>query len=70
MGFTHAAAGTVTAYIDGLQVGEAAMTTYDPVYTGWDLLGAGYATGSRAEVMLGVVVVAPALSVRPPPPSP
>lgn len=61
VGFTHDVDGTVVAYIDGVQEGEPAMTTYDPTWTGWDLLGAGFNTASRAQVMLGLVVVVPAV---------
>ncbi len=61
VGFTHDVDGTVVAYIDGVQEGEPAMTTYDPTWTGWDLLGAGFNTGSRVQVMLGLVVVVPAV---------
>lgn len=61
LGFTHDLDGAVTAYIDGQPVGEVALTSYDRDYTGWDLVGAGYATGSRAQVDLGLVVVLPGL---------
>lgn len=59
VGFTHAADGVVTAYVDGRPVGEPQACTYDAPFVGWDLVGAGYATGSRAQARLGVVVVAP-----------
>lgn len=61
VGFTHDVDGTVVAFIDGAQEGDPAMTTYDPDWTGWDLVGAGFSTGSRAQVMLGLVVVVPAI---------
>jgi hypothetical protein len=34
-------------------------TSYDTAYMGWDLVGAGFYTQSRAEVMLALVVVVP-----------
>jgi hypothetical protein len=61
VGFTHARDGTVVAYIDGVAVGEPAATSYDAPYTGWDQLGAGFAGGNRAQVMLALVVVIPAV---------
>lgn len=61
VGFTHDVDGTVVASIDGAQEGVPAATSYDATYTGWDLLGAGYSTGSRAQGMLGLVVVVPAV---------
>lgn len=59
VGFTHALDGTVTDFIDGAQAGDPMVTSYDTVYTGWDLVGAGFYTQSRAEVMLALVVVVP-----------
>ena len=59
VGFTHDTDGSVTAYIDGLQSGDVALTSYDTVYMGWNLVGAGYSGGNPAQVMLGLVVVVP-----------
>ncbi|MFO0744322.1 MAG: hypothetical protein U1F43_01440 [Myxococcota bacterium] len=61
VGFTHAADGTVQAYIDGAAVGAPETHAYDGDYMGWDQLGAGFAGMDRAQVTLGVVVVAPSV---------
>jgi hypothetical protein len=61
VGFTHALDGTVTAFINGAQAGDPMPTSYDTAYMGWDLVGAGFYTQSRAEVMLALVVVVPDL---------
>jgi hypothetical protein len=59
VGFTHAVDGTVQAWVDGAPSGEPAATSYDSVNMGWDRVGAGFAGGQRAQVMLGMVVVVP-----------
>ena len=59
VGFTHAVDGTVTGYIDGDQSGEPELHEYDRGYVGWDSIGAGYAGGNRAQVVLGLVVIIP-----------
>ncbi|MFZ5481651.1 MAG: IPT/TIG domain-containing protein [Myxococcota bacterium] len=61
VGFTHDVDGTVVAWVDGVREGDPATTSYDATWTGWDLVGAGFSTGSRAQVMLGLVVVVPAV---------
>jgi hypothetical protein len=59
VGFTHALDGTVSAYIDGVSTGAPQEAAYDAGFMSWNAVGCGYSTGSRAQVLLGVVVVVP-----------
>lgn len=61
IGFTQAVDGAVTAYIDGQQAGLPASAAYDTTGMAWSAVGCGYNTGSRAQAMLGFVVVAPSV---------
>lgn len=62
VGFTQAVDGAVEAWVDGARVGEPVSAAYDPVNMGWDRVGAGFADGHRAQVMLALVVVVPRVS--------
>jgi hypothetical protein len=61
LGFTQALDGTVIASIDGVPTGDPVIHPYDAPHMAWDLLGAGFSTGNRAECTLGLLVVVPSV---------
>lgn len=61
VGFTHALDGTVQAFVDGVASGPAAARAYDARFMAWDTLGAGYGGDARAQLVLGAVVIVPAV---------
>ena len=61
IGFTFAPNQPARIYIDGLEAGEEWSGVYDSAYMGWDTVGAGFAGDAPAHVLLGAVIVAPAV---------